>query len=149
MEEFQKRIPAKLANSDDAIVITDPEGHTLWVNGAFTRLCGYEVSELKGRKPGSLLQGGETNGEVVETMRHAIRAGIGCVVDLVNYRKNGEPYTVHIQIKPVRRANGNITYFAAVEREFTPEEIGSVGHETIELALHGILEELIHSLEAE
>ena len=37
----------------EAFVVTDPAGRVLWINAAFTQLCGYGVEELRGRTPGS------------------------------------------------------------------------------------------------
>lgn len=45
----------------EAIVITDELGNTLWVNKAFEQLSGFTLSEMKGRTPGRLLQGPETD----------------------------------------------------------------------------------------
>jgi PAS domain S-box-containing protein len=101
----------------DAIVFTDPQGRVTWLNPAFIRLCGYTLDEMRGRKPGSLLQGPDTDPETVSILRHAIREREPVTVELVNYRKNGEPYTVSIALSPLRNRAGRLTGFMAVERE--------------------------------
>lgn len=101
----------------DAIVITDPQGRVAWLNPAFTRLSGYTLDELRGRKPGPLLQGPDTDPESAALLHHAIRQRQPVAVELLNYRKNGEPYMVALTLNPLRDRAGRLTGFMAVERE--------------------------------
>jgi PAS domain S-box-containing protein len=94
----------------DALVFSDPQGLTVWVNGAFTDLCGYPLEELQGRKPGSLLQGPRTEPASVEALRQAVRNRTPVVRELVNYHKDGHPYRVEIDLRPVSAG------FLALER---------------------------------
>lgn len=123
----------------DAIVITDTLGRVTWQNPAFTHLCGYTLDETRGRKPGSLLQGPDTDPESVALLRHAIRERLPITVELVNYRKNGEPYTVSIALSPLRNRAGRLTGFMAVERETSQfqRELRRLENEVTEL--YGIL----------
>src|SRR5688500_618625 len=88
----------------NAVVIPDPLGRIEWVNDGFVRLTGYSLSEVQGRKPGSFLQGPETDPEVVATMRAHSARGEGFQVEVVNYSKNGIPYWLLIDVQPVRNA---------------------------------------------
>jgi hypothetical protein len=54
---------------------------------------------------------------------------------------------VHITFTPVRRKDGVIQYFAAIEREFQEEEIDRLGRENIERALQEELAELVKELQ--
>jgi PAS domain S-box-containing protein len=101
----------------DPAVITDPQGRVEWINPAFTDMCGYTLAELKGRKPGHLLQGPDTDPETVAELRRAIRERCGVSVELINYRKNGEPYAVWITLNPLHDRTGQLVGYMAVERE--------------------------------
>ena len=101
----------------DAIVFTDPKGRITWLNPAFTRLCGYTLEELRGRKPGPILQGPDTDPESAALLHHALRERHPVTVEIVNYRKDGAPYTVSISLCPLRNRAGRLTGFMAVERE--------------------------------
>ncbi len=140
-------IPFRFEKTPEAIVLTDREGRIIWFNPSFTTLCGYELSEVRQKKPGSFLQGAATDPDVVAEVREAIRQGIGCEVQLTNYHKDGHSYGVQIQIEPVKNRSGQITFFAAVERQFTEDETDKFGAETIKLALHAILRDFIDSLQ--
>ena len=101
----------------DAIILTDLHGRVTWINPAYTRLSGYSLEEMLGQKPGHLLQGPDTDPESAALLRHAIRLRQPITVELLNYRKDGQPYMVSIALSPLRNRAGRLTGFMAVERE--------------------------------
>jgi PAS domain S-box-containing protein len=102
----------------NAVVITDANGAVEWVNEAFTRLTGYELGEILGRKPGSFLQGEDTDPETVAHMRGRLAARRGFEVEIVNYSKDGTPYWVSILCQPVEE-EGEPLRFIAIESDIT------------------------------
>ncbi|NNJ92089.1 MAG: PAS domain-containing protein, partial [Gammaproteobacteria bacterium] len=60
--------------SPEAIIITDASGNIIWVNQSCETLTGYSLQEMKGLKPGSLLQGPDTDPETVRKLGEAVRA---------------------------------------------------------------------------
>jgi PAS domain S-box-containing protein len=107
------------ARTDNAVVITDSLGHVEWVNEAFARVTGYELSEVVGRTPGSVLQGPETDPQVVHGMRENLRRGQAFEAEILNYTKNGRPYWVAIEVQPIRDEAGRTVQFMAIERDIT------------------------------
>ncbi|MFN4244406.1 MAG: ATP-binding protein [Tepidisphaerales bacterium] len=105
----------------NAVVITDREGRVEWVNEAFVRITGYTLAEVKGRRPGELLQGPETQPEEVAKMRAAIRAGRSVTAELINYHKDGTKYWIRVEIEPLRDASGELTGFMAIESDVTQQ----------------------------
>jgi PAS domain S-box-containing protein len=103
--------------SEPARVETDSQGRLVAINPAFTVLCGYTFPEVEGRKPGSFLQGAESEPEAVQTLRDAVQNGRPCETSLVNYHKDGHAYRVHVQIEPIRDPEGLLKGFRAVEVE--------------------------------
>ena len=101
----------------DAIILTDLHGRVTWTNPAFTRLSGYTLDDMRGQKPGHLLQGPDTDPESAELLHEAIRLRLPVTVELLNYRKTGEPYMVSISLSPLRNRAGRAIGFMAVERE--------------------------------
>lgn len=110
--KVQERISAEPAR-----VETDTQGCLVAINPAFTVLCGYTFPEVAGRKPGSMLQGKDSEAEAIQALREAIRKGVACETALVNYHKDGHAYRVHIQMEPIRNENGELTGFRAIEVE--------------------------------
>ena len=100
-------------------VVTDAAGCVEWVNPAFTALCGYALAELKGRKPGQLLQGPETNPAEVARIRGALRTRETCDATLVNYHKDGTRYRVAIRVAPILDDDNQPVWFVARERKLS------------------------------
>ncbi len=100
----------------DALVVTNAAGLLEWVNPAFTDLCGYTLDELRGRKPGQLLQGADTDPAAVARIRESLRERRACRETLVNYHKDGTSYRADIRIMPVLDDDGQPLWFVAKER---------------------------------
>ena len=100
----------------EALVVTNPEGCLEWANPVFTTLCGYTLAELRGRKPGHVLQGPETEPATVQRIRDAIREKRICEETLVNYHKDGSRYRVRVRILPVLDDDGRPLWLVAKER---------------------------------
>jgi len=101
----------------EALLVTDPDGLVLWLNPAFTAMCGYSLAELKGRKPGHLLQGPATEAAAVQRIRESLQARRDCRETLINYHKNGTRYRAEVRITPVLADGGDPLWFVAKERK--------------------------------
>ena len=108
--------------TDNAIIITDKEGHTEWVNRSFERITGYTFNEVKGFKPGDLLQGSATDQLMVNKIAAAMAKKEPIEADLINYHKNGHPYWVRLQIQPVFGTRGNVTHFISIQSDITEQK---------------------------
>jgi PAS domain S-box-containing protein len=110
------------APEPESLVATGPDGLVLWVNDAFTTMCGYSLEELKGRKPGQLLQGADTDPAAVGRIRDSLRVRRACRESLVNYHKNGTRYRVDVRISPILDDEGQPLWFVAKERKLPADE---------------------------
>ena len=100
------------------VIITDANGVTEWVNDGFLRMTGYDISEVVGTKPGALLQGPDTDPEIVRHMSQCISAGEGFHVEVLNYSKTGRPFWLEIRCQPIREP-GQPLRFIAIESDVT------------------------------
>ncbi len=105
--------------ASNGIIVMDRAGRVEWVNGGFTRQSGYTLAEMKGRKPGDLLRGPETDAATVAEMERAWRCGETFDVDLRNYDRAGRAYWVNITSTPLRRADGEIDGFIVFRDDIT------------------------------
>jgi PAS domain S-box-containing protein len=103
----------------NAVAITDASGRIEWVNEGFTRITGYTSEELIGQKPGQVLQGPGSDPAEVAKMREAVREGRAVTAELVNYHKCGRPYTIRVEIEPLRDEKGTLTGFMSIETDVT------------------------------
>jgi len=105
--------------TSSAVVITDAEGVTVWVNEGFTRITGYSLDEAVGRTPGQLLQGPETNREVMARISVALRSRQSVAAELINYTKDGRRYWIGMRIEPLFAADGEFDGFMALQSDIT------------------------------
>jgi PAS domain S-box-containing protein len=98
-----------------AVILTDPNQRIIWVNEDFTSITGYSLGEAIGRIPGKILQGPKTEQAARDRIRKAIQSRISYKDQLINYRKNGEPYTCKLVIHPIFNKKQELTNFIAFE----------------------------------
>jgi diguanylate cyclase (GGDEF)-like protein/PAS domain S-box-containing protein len=106
-------------HSSDSIIVADRAGRVEWCSPSFERLSGYSLAELRGRTPGSVLQGAETDPATVALIREAIASYRPIRTEILNYTKSGAPYWIELAITPVFSADGTLTHFMSVERDVT------------------------------
>ena len=117
-EEIRK-LALVASRTDNGVLVTDAEGRIEWANLAFRRLTGYAASELKGQRPGQLLQCEQTDPATILMMRARLRAGEGFSTEVINRARDGRRYCVSVDVQPVRGPKGNITNFISVQRDVT------------------------------
>jgi PAS domain S-box-containing protein len=119
-EEENKRLAIVANTTTNMVVLADGEGKIEWVNPAFTKVTGYGLDEIVGKKPGSFLRGPDTDAEMVNFMREKTDAGQGFRnVELVNYNKSGHPYWVSIEVHPIHDPSGKVFQFIAIQSDIT------------------------------
>ncbi len=140
------------------VLITDAQGLTLFANPSFCLNTGYSLADIQGRKPGSLLQGRDTDPRAVQQLREAVASGQGCLgVEIVNYRKDGTPFWVLVDIEPVRDSQGRVERFVSVQSEITAQRaalaeldmLRSRSRRVAELGLVGFWERNLHNGEGQ
>jgi PAS domain S-box-containing protein len=107
------------SKTTDIVVITDSNGLITWVNQAFNELTGYTLGEAMGKKPGSFLQGPETDPETIDRISEAINNYRSIEETILNYNKSGSSYWLNMSIDPIFDDDGNCTHFIAIERNVT------------------------------
>jgi PAS domain S-box-containing protein len=119
-EEENRRLAMVANTTTNMVVLADGEGKIEWVNPAFTRITGYELGEVKGKKPGSFLKGKETDPQASLVMREKLASGQGFKdIEVVNYSKDGRPYWVTIEVQPILDTTGKAVQFIAIESDIT------------------------------
>jgi PAS domain S-box-containing protein len=113
------RLAKIAAATNNSVIITDVAGRIEWVNEGFTRLTGYRLEEVAGHKPGSFLQGPETDPRTVEVMRHALASGQGFSVEVLNYHRTGATLWLRIEVQPLLNGAGRLTGYMAMELDIT------------------------------
>jgi PAS domain S-box-containing protein len=117
-------LDACIERLNDIVMITEaspldaPGPRIIYVNSAFEKVTGYSRDEVTGKSP-RLLQGPETDRETLDRVRTALQNRESVHVELVNYGKSGKPHWLEMDIVPVVDSNGNVPYFASIQRDVT------------------------------
>ncbi|MEM9145721.1 MAG: ATP-binding protein [Pseudomonadota bacterium] len=116
-EARARELASIVQQTNDAIVLTDLDGRIVWCNAAVEQITGYSRNEMMGRKPGDMLQGPETDRDTVRQIRKALRRREPHRTEILNYRKDGQPYWLDINILPLFDETGQAQRFVAIERD--------------------------------
>jgi two-component system, sensor histidine kinase and response regulator len=111
------------SSTDSIVIVTCGRGLIEWVNQAFERRTGYTLAEVQGRKPGSFLQGPNTDPATVAQLRQAILQGHSTRAELLNYTRDRAPYWVSLVISPVFDDHGGIRNFVSVQSDVTERRL--------------------------
>jgi len=110
-----------LAVANEGITIADarlPDMPLIYVNEGFERLTGHSATDVLGHNC-RFLQGPETDSETSEQIRAAIREERPCLVEILNYRRDGSAFWNRLSITPVRDEIGTVTHFIGVQSDVT------------------------------
>lgn len=133
--------------ASDAIVVTEanplslPGPKIVYVNKAFSEITGYSKEETYGQTP-RMLQGKRTSHKVRASIRTSLQNQQSVQAQILNYHKSGTPYWIDMNIFPLRDINGEIKYFAAIERDVTKIKQNEL--QLKELATHDPLTALLN-----
>jgi len=108
--------------TENAVVITDRTGVIEYVNKGFTKMTGYELAEVRGKKPGDFLQGRRTDKETVKKLGQAIAGQQTIYEEILNYDKQGSAYWVSLSISPVIR-NGQVERYISIQTDITESKL--------------------------
>jgi methyl-accepting chemotaxis protein len=101
--------------TDNSVIITDGKECIEYVNPGFTKMTGYTFDEVKGKKPGDVLQGPLTDKETKVKIREAITSGKPSYFEIMNYHKNGSTYWVSLAINPIFGSDGKVERFISIQ----------------------------------
>lgn len=128
-EQQMERLSLVADNTDNAVVITDPQGRVEFTNQGLEKMTGYTLAEIKGKKPGEFLQGPETNQDTIARMSRKLKAGEPVYEEILNYKKNGETYWVSLAINTVKGEDGEIKKFISVQADITETKSTALDHQ--------------------
>lgn len=115
----QETLSLVASHTQNIVIITDQNGYTTWVNKSFEEKTGYTFEEVFGKKPGSILQGKDTNPSHVMIIQKKLKELVPFKQEILNYTKSGDPYWIEMTITPIFDKQGNHTMYIAVEDDIT------------------------------
>ena len=120
---MRRLLEASMEESFNSVIITEagPGYPIIYVNPAFCELTGYGPHEVMGESP-SILQGPNTDQEVIERLNADISRGKLFHGRAINYRKDGTEFMMEWKIAPVRNEKNDITHYIAIQRDVSGDD---------------------------
>lgn len=110
------------------MLVTDavlPGNPIIFANDAFLDLSGYSMGEVLGQEP-HFMNGVDTDVAAVQQYEQAMMASREETVELLQYRKNGEPFRSMLYATPLDDGQGTVTNhflsYLDITRRFAAEE---------------------------
>lgn len=119
-----KIFESAIKNTNDAVVITSAQlpnstdVKIVFVNDSYVKMTGYSIEEVLGKSP-RILQGPLTDNNEIIRLKNAIKNWLPCEIEVINYKKNGEPFWVNISIVPVANESGWFTHWIGIQKDVT------------------------------
>ncbi len=106
-----------VSNTSTSVLITDKYGLVEYVNPGFEKLSGYTLAEVKGKKPGTLLQREQTDKETIKRISQKLKAQEPFYEEILNFDKDGVPYWIVLSVNPIFNEQGEHTGFVGVSSD--------------------------------
>ncbi|MBO0860256.1 MAG: PAS domain S-box protein [Chloracidobacterium sp.] len=122
-EERLRLLETAIEQSNESVLILtarlDPPGpEIIYVNSAFTKMTGFSRKDVIG-KTLHILQGPKTDCSVIRRLCQDCLAGEVFHGEAINYRKDRSEIYLEWTAGPVRNECGEVTHFAAAQRDVT------------------------------
>ncbi|MEG3175441.1 LuxR C-terminal-related transcriptional regulator [Sphingomonas sp. RB3P16] len=108
-----------VADSPIPSVISDPrlpDNPIVACNDAFCELTGYPVEDVVGRNC-RFLSGPATEPWLTEEIRRGVREHRPVLVEILNYKRNGQPFRNAVLVAPIYDENDALLYFLGSQIE--------------------------------
>ncbi|MEJ5364077.1 MAG: response regulator [Desulfosoma sp.] len=119
-EEKNRLLSTALEQAAEGIAVATADGKIIYANTAFTRLTGYDPSELEGRSL-RMLQSSRHEPSFYQNMWATVRSGQVWRGDVKTRIKDGRDRLFEVLLTPVRSASGIIVHVVSVNRDVTEQ----------------------------
>jgi len=111
--------------TDNAIVIVDPNGILEWINDGFTRMYGYHLNELKSKYSDSFLSFSHTS-NIRELFDHCIKYKESQIYESLNISKSGQNIWAQTTITPIVDENNNVVKVIAIDSDISKLKMAEI-----------------------
>lgn len=119
LDPYDNRHIRLVVDSPIPSVISDPrlpDNPIVACNAAFCDLTGYPVEEVVGRNC-RFLSGPATEPWLTEEIRRGVREHRPVLVEILNYKRNGQPFRNAVLVAPIYDENDALLYFLGSQVE--------------------------------
>jgi diguanylate cyclase (GGDEF)-like protein/PAS domain S-box-containing protein len=108
-------------SSNEAIMVTDKNNQIMAINPAFTRITGYELSDIEGKNP-RIFQSGRHSKSFYQQMWHDLLKKSYWQGEIWDRHKRGSIHAKWLNISTIRHSDGSIYCFVAQFSDITEKK---------------------------
>lgn len=109
-----KRLSLIASATQNMVLVLDEASAIQWANPSFEEQTGYQLSDIFGKRPRSLLSGPATSPEILSRIAESLYQAEPFKEDVLFYTRGGEPFWVHIYCVPIGEDQGVSPGFIAI-----------------------------------
>jgi len=123
----------------EGVIVSDANNNIEFVNPAFTRITGYNSTEVLGKNP-RMLYSGMMEEPLYRFIWHAINETGSFQGEMINRRKNGENYVEWLNINTLKNELGAVSYYITTFSDISDRKIAE--DRMAYMAQHDVLTDL-------
>jgi diguanylate cyclase (GGDEF)-like protein/PAS domain S-box-containing protein len=116
-----KMLSSAIEHSNSMVMITNLHGDIEYANPEFSKITGYEKSEIS-KLNSRVLRADDADMQMISDMWATISAGGDWHGELRNKKKNGDYYWALISISPITDEYGRVSHYVSVSEDVTAQK---------------------------
>ncbi|RYE21311.1 MAG: PAS domain S-box protein, partial [Sphingobacteriales bacterium] len=121
-EQQVKMLSLVASSTTGGVIINDSNGNVEWVNSGFEKITGYTIEDVNGRHLGDVIKGELTDQASIERTRELSKNKQAFEVDLLIYRKDGEPLWISVINSVILNDTGKVDKYIEVIIDITAKK---------------------------
>ncbi|MCH8319174.1 MAG: tetratricopeptide repeat protein, partial [Bacteroidetes bacterium] len=118
----QEKLSLVASKTDNYVIITDKDDTIEWINEGFTRITGYSLQDVSGKKPQHVLRGELTDLETTTRMEEKKETKQSFTEEILNYHKNGKPIWLSVNVNPILNKKGEVIRYINIGNDITEQK---------------------------
>ncbi len=110
------------SSTTSGVIINNKDGKVEWVNKAFENITGYTLDDASGKPLGDVLKGELTDISVIKKSRELSKNKQSFEVDLLVYRKDGQPLWISVINSVILDSKGKVDKYIEVIIDITAKK---------------------------
>lgn len=133
-EETIQKLHHAVEQTDEVIIMTEPDGVITYVNPAFEKLYRYSREEVLGKTPRVLKSGGMSQ-EYYALFWRDLLAGKSIRTEHINKTKDGKIVVVEVSVNSIYDIKGKLTGFISVQEDISERKRNEAERKRLESQL--------------
>nr|WP_255678945.1 PAS domain S-box protein [Mucilaginibacter sp. UR6-1] len=118
-EQQLKMLSLVASSITSGVIINNNEGNVEWVNTGFEKITGYAINDVRGHHLGDIVKGELTDSAIIERSRELSKNKQSFEVDLLIYRKDGQPLWISVINSVILDEHGRVDKYIEVIIDIT------------------------------